>query len=397
MMDELRAKMIDAFITGVGLPEEIIEENIKREPTMTMDFAKKENKAFITGITGQDGSYLAELLIEKGYEVHGLIRRTSAPNTTRIDHIMKDVTLHEGDITDYARMHDLIYKIGPSEIYNLAAQSHVGSSYDQTDYTWDVTAKGAMYILDIIKDSGMKFYQASSSEMFGDSFDIKGSVPEGYEFYMVGKDGKDIYRNKNGNLVESQLDGIKYQDENTRFNPRSPYAVAKLAAHNMVDIHRKAYSTFAVSGILFNHDSERRGENFVTRKITKWIGSYISSENQSKHPKLYLGDLSTYRDFGHSKDYVYGQWLMLQQDIPKDYVLATNQTHRISEFLQDAFSIAGLNADKHVIIESIHKRPLEVPYLNGDYSLAKRELGWEPSITYKEIVGNMVNNDIKLG
>jgi GDPmannose 4,6-dehydratase len=319
-------------------------------------------KALITGITGQDGSYLAEFLLQKGYEVHGLIRRSSTFNTERLDHIYADphdpkakLFLHYGDITDSGQLTNLIYNIQPDEIYHLAAQSHVRVSFDMPEFTGDVTGIGTTRLLESIRRSGIKtkFYQASSSEMFGDA------PPP--------------------------------QNEETPFRPRSPYSAAKVYAYWMVKNYREGYGMFSVNGILFNHESPRRGETFVTRKITRALARIkYGFEN-----KLYLGNLEAKRDWGYAPDFVEAMWLMLQQDKPDDYVIATGETHSVREFLEEAFRYAGLDWKKYVEIDKRYFRPLEVEFLQGDPSKAKKKLGWEPKVRFKDLVKIMVEADIK--
>ena len=337
-------------------------------------------KALITGITGQDGSYLAEFLLEKGYEVHGIIRRSSSFNTGRIDHLMKDthqndvkVFLHHGDLGDSSNISRLIEKIAPDEIYNLGAQSHVRVSFDMPEYTADIDGIGTLRILDAIKDSKIKtkFYQASSSEMYG----LVQEVP---------------------------------QKETTPFYPRSPYGCAKLYAYWITKNYRESYNMFAANGILFNHESPRRGKTFVTKKIT--LG--FAKIKAGLEDKIYLGNLDAKRDWGYAKDYVEGMWMILQADKPEDYVLATGETHSVREFIIEAgkyfdFEIIwegkGLEEkgiDKKtgkVIIEIDPKyfRPAEVDLLIGDYSKVKKELGWEPKTSFKELVKIMCEDDLK--
>ena len=319
-------------------------------------------KALITGITGQDGSYLAELLLSKGYIVHGLIRRSSTFNTERIDHIYVDphdpkakLFLHYGDITDSGQLTNLIYNIQPDEIYHLAAQSHVRVSFDMPEFTGDVTAIGTTRLLEAVRRSGIqtKVYQASSSEMFGSS------PPP--------------------------------QNEESPFCPRSPYAAAKVYAYWMVRNYREAYGMFAVNGILFNHESPRRGETFVTRKITKGLARI----KFGLQDKIYLGNLGARRDWGYAPDYVEAMWLMLQQDKPDDYVVATGETHTIKEFLEEAFGYVGLDWNNYVGIDPRYFRPLEVDSLRGDASKAKHDLNWEPKVKFKELVRIMVDEDLK--
>jgi GDPmannose 4,6-dehydratase len=320
-------------------------------------------KAFITGITGQDGSYLAELLLSKGYEVHGLIRRSSTFSTSRIDHIYVDphepgakLFLHYGDLSDGTQLTNLIYNISPDEIYHLGAQSHVRVSFDTAEYTGDIVALGTTRILEAIRQSGIKakFYQASSSEMFGDS------PPP--------------------------------QNEQTPLRPRSPYAVAKVYAFWMTRNYRDGYGLFATNGILFNHESPRRGETFVTRKITRSIANITAG----KQKYLYLGNLEAKRDWGYAPEYVEAMWLMLQQEQPDDYVIGTGETHLVSEFLTEAFGYAGLDWQEYVKTDPRYFRPLETEQLIADASKAKGKLGWKPRITFKELVRIMVDADMEV-
>jgi len=321
-------------------------------------------KALITGITGQDGSYLAELLLGKGYEVHGIIRRASSFNTGRLDPIYEDphvdkkrLFLHYGDLADASALARLIGKIQPEEIYNLAAQSHVRVSFDAPEYTADVTGTGTIRLLEAIRETGIKprFYQASSSEMFG----LVQEVP---------------------------------QKETTPFYPRSPYGCAKVYSYWITLNYRESYGMHASNGILFNHESPRRGETFVTRKITRAV-AHIKAGLQDK---LYLGNLDAKRDWGYAKEYVEAMWLMLQQDTPDDYVIATNETHSIREFLDVAFEHVGLDWKKHVEIDPRYFRPAEVELLIGDYSKAKQKLGWEPKTKFADLAKLMVDADVEL-
>jgi GDPmannose 4,6-dehydratase len=320
-------------------------------------------KALITGITGQDGSYLAELLLSKGYEVHGIIRRASTFNTGRLDHIYSDphapkhkLFLHYGDLSDGSALSRLISKIQPDEVYNLAAQSHVRVSFDAPEYTTDITATGVIRLLEAIREVGIhpRFYQASSSEMYG----MVQEVP---------------------------------QKETTPFYPRSPYGCAKVYAYWITVNYRESYGMHASNGILFNHESPRRGETFVTRKITRAV-AHIRAGLQDK---LYLGNLEAKRDWGYAKEYVEAMWLMLQQPEPDDYVIATNETHSVQEFLEVAFSHVGLDWRKHVEIDPRYYRPAEVELLIGDASKAKKKLNWAPKTTFADLARLMTDSDVK--
>ncbi|MDQ5845453.1 MAG: GDP-mannose 4,6-dehydratase [Acidobacteriota bacterium] len=319
-------------------------------------------KALITGITGQDGSYLAELLLAKGYEVHGIIRRASTFNTGRIDHLYKDphvngvkLFLHYGDIADSTNLIKLLYRIQPDEVYHLAAQSHVRVSFDIPEYTGDVTGLSTIRILEAIRETGVKskFYQASSSEMFGKVAEVP-------------------------------------QRETTPFYPRSPYGVAKVYAHWATVNYRESYDMFACCGILFNHESPRRGETFVTRKITRAVARIKAGQQK----KLYLGNLDAKRDWGYAREYVEAMWSMLQQDKPDDYVIATGETHSVEQFLSEAFSHVNLDWNDYVELDPKYLRPAEVDLLIGDASKAKRDLLWEPKVAFKELVQLMVDADI---
>jgi GDPmannose 4,6-dehydratase len=321
-------------------------------------------KALITGITGQDGSYLAELLLQKGYEVHGIIRRASTFNTGRIDHLYADphingvsFFLHYGDISDSTNLIKLLYRLKPDEVYHLAAQSHVRVSFDIPEYTGDVSGLGTVRILEAIRETGIKtkFYQASSSEMFG----MAQEVP---------------------------------QKETTPFYPRSPYGCSKVYAYWSTVNYRESFGMFACNGILFNHESPRRGETFVTRKITRGLARIKAGLEDA----IYLGNLDAKRDWGYAKEYVEAMWLMMQQDQPEDYIIATGETHTVKEFLEEAFGCAGLDWQKHVKIDPRYYRPAEVDLLLGDASKAKRKLGWEPKTTFPELVRLMVDADIEL-
>ncbi len=321
-------------------------------------------KALITGITGQDGSYLAELLLDKGYEVHGIIRRASTFNTGRINHLYKDphingvrLFLHYGDIADSTNLIKLLYRIKPDEVYHLAAQSHVRVSFDIPEYTGDVTGLSTVRILEAIRETGIgsKFYQASSSEMFGKVCEVP-------------------------------------QRETTPFYPRSPYGAAKVYAYWSTVNYRESYGLFACNGILFNHESPRRGETFVTRKITR-AAARIKAGTQDK---LYLGNLDAKRDWGYAKEYVDAMWRMLQQDQPGDYVVATGKTHSVRDFLTEAFSHLDLDWQKFVELDEKYLRPAEVDLLVGDASKARNELGWQPNVTFKELVHLMVDADVAM-
>jgi GDPmannose 4,6-dehydratase len=321
--------------------------------------------ALITGITGQDGSYLAELLLHSGYNVVGLYRRSSISSFERIRHINhKNLTLEEFDLTDPSSCISVITKYKPDELYNLAAQSHVGTSFKQPTTTFEIDTIGVINLLENIRkfSPDTKFYQASTSEMFGANYSIDG-------------------------------DGNKYQDEETKFLPQSPYAVAKMASHRMVQIYREAYNIYACSGILFNHESPRRGLNFVTRKITNFIGQIVSKPTIPA-PKLGLGNLSASRDWGHARDYVYGMFLMLQQNVAEDYVLSTGNTYTVQEFCEKAFSYVGLNWQDYVFIDPELYRPCEVNYLKGSSTKAQKQLGWLPKVSFDDLVKDMVDSDI---
>ncbi|MEN6469064.1 MAG: GDP-mannose 4,6-dehydratase [Smithella sp.] len=320
-------------------------------------------KAFITGITGQDGSYLAEFLLNKGYEVHGLIRRSSTFNTDRIDHLYRDshlpgtkLFLHYGDLSVSGQLMDMLASINPDEIYHLGAQSHVRVSFDMPEYTGDITGLGTLRILESIRKTGIKtkFYQASSSEMFG-------AAPPP-------------------------------QHEKTLFQPRSPYAAAKVYAYYIVQNYRDAYGLFATNGILFNHESPRRGETFVTRKITR----AATQIKLGLRDKLYLGNLEAKRDWGFAGDFVEAMWLMLQQDKPDDYAIATGETHSVREFAQRVFSKLDLDYSQYVAVDPRYFRPTEVDVLLGDASKAKKALKWEPKTSFDELVDMMIATDLEL-
>ena len=320
-------------------------------------------RALITGITGQDGSYLAELLLEKGYEVHGVIRRSSSFNTARIDHIYRDpheegvrLKLHYGDLTDGQGLREILALCDPDEVYHLGAQSHVRVSFDQPIYSADVIALGTIRLLEAVRHHHrpIRFYQASSSEMFG------ASPPP--------------------------------QDEETPFHPRSPYASAKVHAFHQVVNYREAYGLFAVNGILFNHESPRRGETFVTRKVTR-AATRISL---GLADKLYLGNLGSRRDWGFAGDFVRAMWLMLQQDEAEDYVVATGESHSVGELCATAFSAVGLNWEDHVEHDPRYLRPTEVGHLQGNARKAREQLGWEPTVGFEELINRMIEADLKL-
>ena len=330
-------------------------------------------KAIITGISGQDGSYLSELLLTKGYKVYGLYRRSSAPNWSRLEKVLKSPQLEmiEGDICDPFCVARLIKKIRPNEYYNLAAQSHVATSFEQPSYTWDATGSAVLYALEAIRteNPSTKFYQASSSEMFGMNYTIE--YTDGPERIELGR----------------------YQNETTPFYPQSPYAIAKLAGHHLVRNYRDSYNIFGCSGILFNHESERRGENFVTRKITKWLGGFIASEKDPKYPKLRLGNLTARRDWGHAEDYVKAMWMMMQHEKPDDYVVATGETHSIKDFLDEAFRIFYLDWKDHVVVDPKFYRPAEVEFLLGSAKKIRNTLNWTPQVSFSNLVERMVISD----
>lgn len=356
-------------------------------------------KAIIFGVTGQDGSHLADILLEKDYMVYGVSRRTSTDNTGRIKHLhsSQNFKLIEGDITDTSSVMNVLSSCGEvDEVYNLAAQSHVAVSFNQPGLTWDITGKGCLNILQSIVDLKMvntRFYQASSSEMFGSNYDIEV-----------------------GMTSES-----KYQNEDTKFLPQSPYAIAKCAAHYMTRLYREGYGLHASAGILFNHEGPRRGENFVTRKITKWVGDFIKwcntngvspndlEDNDNElfisgrrdgdkgldFPKLRLGNLDSFRDWGYAGDYCEAMWMMLQQDCPDDYVICTGETHTVREFLSITFQSVGLDKwEKYVVVDQEFYRPAEVDYLRGDCSKAKEKLGWTPKHSFEDLVKMMVMSDL---
>jgi GDPmannose 4,6-dehydratase len=321
-------------------------------------------KALITGITGQDGSYLAELLLEKGYEVHGVIRRSSSFNTDRIDHLYKDpherevrLKLHYGDLTDASSLNRILSALEPDEIYNLGAQSHVKVSFEVPEYTAEAAGLGAVRLLEAIRELGIRprFYQASSSELFGKVREVP-------------------------------------QRETTPFYPRSPYACAKAYAYYLTVNYRESYGLFACNGILFNHESPRRGETFVTRKVTRAVARI----KHGLEKRLYLGNLDARRDWGHAKDFVEAMWLMLQADQPDDYVVATGEVHSVRELCEEAFSVVGLDAKDFVEVDPRYFRPAEVDFLQGDSSKARQKLGWKPKVDFKALIREMVDSDMEL-
>lgn len=319
--------------------------------------------AFITGVTGMDGSHLADLLLEKGYEVHGLVRQSTQFTPDKYGHLRaamqnKSFTVHHGDLSDGMRLRDLMKEINPNEVYNLAAQSHVGLSFEQPTNTVEITGMGALKILEALHKSGVRarFYNAASSEMFG-------------------------------RVKETP------QNENTQFHPRSPYGCAKAFAYYVTQNYREAYDMFAVSGILFNHESERRGENFVTRKITRAVGRILTGQQET----LDLGNTMAKRDWGYAPDYVYAMWLMLQREKPEDFVIGTGETHTVQEFLEKAFAVVGLDPHKHTSVSiPKHERPAEVDTLCADPSKAITQLGWKPTMNFDELVEHMVKHDVQL-
>ncbi len=324
----------------------------------------KRKIALITGITGQDGSYLAELLVQKGYSVHGIVRRSSSFNTDRIEHLYRDphdpearIFLHYGDLVDGIGLREILSRVQPDEVYNLGAQSHVRVSFDQPVYTVASDALGTMHLLEAIRDTGLptKFYQASSSEMYG-------------------------------KVVETP------QRETTPFHPRSPYACAKVFSYWQTVNYRESYGMYAVNGILFNHESPRRGETFVTRKITR----AATRIKEGLQEKLFLGNLEAKRDWGFAGDYVEAMWLMLQQDKPEDFVIATGETHSVAEFLEQVFGILELNWKKYVEVDPRYFRPAEVDLLLGDATKARKQLNWKPAITFKALAKMMTDADWKI-
>lgn len=348
---------------------------------------KKNRVALVTGATGQDGSYLTELLLEKGYMVHGLVRRSSTMNRDRIKHLHDDpkiygkkLFLHYGDLADESSIRELIFKIRPDEIYNLAAQSHVKISFDIPEYTADITGRGVLTILESIKD-----FQTETGPRYAKSFG-----PLRLSDSVAGEAGKKI---KFYQASSSEMFGASPppQNENTKFSPQSPYGIAKVFAHNTAKLYREAYGIFAVNGILFNHESPRRGENFVTRKITMGIARIKAGLDK----KLYLGNLDAKRDWGYAPEYMEAAWLMMQQSKPDDYVIGTGETHTVREFVELAFKEAGLgNWKKYVEIDPQYYRPAEVNALVADIRKAKRVLKWQPKTKFKDLVKIMVWADI---
>ena len=371
-----------------------------------------KKKAIITGITGQDGSYLAELLLSKGYEVIGLKRRTSTNTEDRISHIdSEDLSIVECEISDSGSVYSVVDNHKPHEIYNLAAQSHVKTSFDQADYTFQVNTIGVINFLEAIRrfSPDTRFYQASTSEMFGKNCDT---------YIPMVADAK-----------HSPVEPVKFQDEDTVFQPQSPYAAAKLASHHLVRIYREGYGIFGCCGILFNHESERRGENFVTRKITKWIGDFLRWEKENTRqlltdqedrfrtseetisvppgrmfvdamkypsfPKLRLGNIDAYRDWGHAEDYVNAMWLMMQEEEADDYVISTGETYSVREFLIEAFSYIGIsNYEDYFVVDPEFYRPAEVEYLRGSPAKAEDKLGWKRKVSFTDLVHRMLESDI---
>jgi GDPmannose 4,6-dehydratase len=359
--------------------------------------------ALITGITGQDASYLSELLLNKDYKVYGIKRRSSTDTTWRISHLFNNPNFEvmEGDITDMSSVTSIVSKIKPDELYNLAAMSHVYTSFEQPAYTFNVNAKGPLYLLESIRhfSPATKFYQASTSELFGNNYDVDET-------------------------------GKKYQDENTKLSANSPYSLAKLTAHYLVELYHKSYGIYACAGILHNHESPRRGEEFVTRKITQWIGNFVKWRNKCSNggilvasyskdwlvfdkeeiylagrlnkeqgfqfPRLRLGNLNAYRDWGHSKDYVEAMYLMMQQEKPDIFVISTDKAHSVKDFCKLAFSHININNwEDYIIIDPKFYRPLEVDYLCGRSTKARETLKWEPKISFEELVKEMVDSDIE--
>jgi GDPmannose 4,6-dehydratase len=357
-------------------------------------------RAIITGINGQDGSFLAELLLSKEYEVYGIIRRASIPRYDNIQHLLntKEFHLIEGDVCDPSSVNKVVNDVQPDEYYNLAAQSHVATSFEQPTTTFNINTLGTLNALEAIRQfsKSTKFYQASTSELFGQNYKVVG----GDISSMINPDG-----------WRSNLK--KIQDETVPFAPRSPYGASKAAAHDLVSIYRDSYNIFACAGILFNHESSRRGHNFVTRKITRWLGQFANkfslelanydvlgplSDHLDDSEKLRLGNLSAIRDWGHAKDYVRAMYYMLQHSQPEDFVIATGEGHTVEEFLVEAFKCVHKSLDYHdyVVIDKNFYRPAEVDYLQGSSAKARQKLGWKPTIGFKELVADMVGNDLDL-
>jgi len=388
---------------------------------MLLTHVEKQNTplAMVFGVTGQDGSYLSELLLDKGYRVIGVKRRSSVDTTERLKEVNSKCRfeLVEGDLTDPSSIMSLMTHFKPDECYNLAAQSHVKTSFEQPTTTFQINAVGVLNILEAIRvvSPETKFYQASTSEMFGSNYSTHYETIRKYSPQEVRKKCIGV------NPIED-MTATKYQDENTPLYPNSPYAVAKVAAHNLVDIYRKAYGLHASCGILFNHESPRRGEEFVTRKITKWVAGFQAWKQCSpcgcrfdyevgnmdttaiegrifhgmdSYPKLRLGNLDARRDWGHARDYIEGMWAMLQQDEPDDYLLATGESHTIREFLDAAFKAIGIDDwDNFVVVDPKFYRPLEVDYLHGRPTKANKVLDWTPKTTFEQLVTEMVESDI---
>jgi GDPmannose 4,6-dehydratase len=345
--------------------------------------------AVIFGVTGQDGSYLADLLLSKGYYVAGVARRVSVPSDGRVRHLLgeKNFRLVPGDVTDFSSVYRVLAQYAPDEVYNLAAQSHVKVSFDEPLHTWDVTAKGCLTVLEAIRCiegashlnlPATRFYQASSSEMFGAAWSIRHG-DERFDFWADSPDHPDDIERA-------------FQDEQTPFRPNSPYAVAKLAAHNAVRVYRESYGVFACSGILFNHESPRRGEQFVTRKVARYAADF--ARGRVLDPLL-LGNLDARRDWGHARDYVRAMWLMLQQEEPDDYVVATGESHTVREFVDEAFRL--VHRAPHFRVDPDLLRPLEVNYLRGDAGKARRKLGWAPMYSFQDLVKDMVEAELGCG
>tara|TARA_Y100001963_G_scaffold24886_1_gene33689 strand:- start:1125 stop:2345 length:1221 start_codon:yes stop_codon:yes gene_type:complete len=390
------------FIIDFDGREETKEERNARREMLNKNKTKKPKRALVTGVTGQDGSYLADLLVSKGYQVVGLRRRTSTENFGRIQHLLDNelFSTEEFEISDAGSVYTIVEKYKPDEIYNLAAQSHVKTSFDQPNYTIQVNTMGVVNFLEAVRrfSPSTRFYQASTSEMFGKNFDYSvDSIPA---------------ESKMTNL------GEKFQNESTAFEPQSPYGAAKLASHHLVRIYREGFGLHASCGILFNHESERRGEKFVTRKITKWVAGfknwaeaqgldtetrhfefdkdYIHSR-RSSYPKLRLGNIEAFRDWGHAQDYVNAMHLMLQQDEPDDYVIATGETYSVHDFMVHAFEYIDIPKESitnFFMIDSQYYRPAEVDFLKGDPTKAQTVLGWEREVSFQQLVHRMVESDI---